>query len=131
MSDKMSEVTNALNFFEIPVIDVKRAAEFYETILDIKMFPMEMPGMSMVMFPPKGENGNVGGALAKSEMHAPSETGTIVYLNANPDLQAVLDRVVPAGGKIIKPKTLIAEEYGYLAFIGDSEGNIVGLHSTK
>jgi predicted enzyme related to lactoylglutathione lyase len=30
MNDKMSASTNALNWFEIPVIDADRAQEFYE-----------------------------------------------------------------------------------------------------
>jgi predicted enzyme related to lactoylglutathione lyase len=52
-------------------------------------------------------------------------------LNANPDLQLVLDKVEKAGGTIKTPKIFIDEETGSMAFIIDTEGNIVGLHSTK
>jgi predicted enzyme related to lactoylglutathione lyase len=43
----------------------------------------------------------------------------------------ILDRTVQAGGKIIVPKTLIGEDTGYYAFIVDTEGNRVALHSVR
>ena len=55
--------------------------------------------------------------------------GAVIYLNANPDLQLVLNRVEKAGGKILMPKVLIDENTGNMAFILDTEGNKVGLHS--
>ena len=33
----MKTSENALNWFEIPVLDINRAMKFYETIFDIKM----------------------------------------------------------------------------------------------
>jgi predicted enzyme related to lactoylglutathione lyase len=131
MGDKMSASTNALNWFEIPVIDAERAQDFYEHIFQITMHPMEIMGMKMVMFPPSGENGTVGGALVKGDMHIPSLTGCLVYLNANPDLQLVLNHVPSAGGKIKLPKTEIGEGNGFMAFFEDTEGNMVGLHSNS
>src|ERR1043166_7220906 len=107
MSDKLSASTNAINWFEIPATDIPRAKKFYETIFDIKMEEMEMPGMKYCMFPFNPANGKVAGALAKSDMHKPGGTGAVIYLNANPDLQQVLDRVVTAGGKVTMPKTSI------------------------
>jgi uncharacterized protein len=129
MSEKMSEVTNALNWFEIPVKNTDAAKKFYEQIFEIQLHPMDMMGMKMSMFP--ANNSKVGGALVESPMHQPSESGSVIYLNANPDLQLVLDRVEKVGGKIVMPKTLITEENGYMAFFTDTEGNKVGLHSNK
>jgi predicted enzyme related to lactoylglutathione lyase len=37
--------------------------------------------------------------------------------------------VGPAGGRIIVPKTLISAEAGYYAFLVDTEGNRIALHS--
>jgi hypothetical protein len=73
----------------------------------------------------------VGGALVYSDgFHKPSATdGPLIYLNGNPDVQIILDRVEVAGGKIMVPKTQISEEYGYMAVIIDTEGNRIGLHS--
>lgn len=129
MSKKMDQDTNALNWFEIPVKDITRATTFYEAAFEIKMIPMEMPEMHMAMFPGEGSHGKVGGALVQSQMHHPSSQGAFIYLNGNPDLQLVLNRVEKSGGKIIMPKTLISKENGHMAFISDTEGNTVGIHS--
>ena len=131
MTKKISAETNAINWFEIAVADIARAKKFYETILEIEMTPMEMMGMKMAMFPYDGSKGTVGGALVQSEMHTPSATGTVIYLNANPDLDLVFNRIEKAGGKTSMPKTLIDKNTGYMAFFTDTEGNTVGLHSNK
>jgi len=128
MSEKMSSSTNAINWFEIPATDISRAKTFYETIFEITMHEMEMPDMKYAMFPFDPKNRKVAGALAQSSFHTPSATGSIIYLNANPDLQLVLDRVEKAGGKITMPKTSIGGN-GFMAFFTDSEGNGMALHS--
>ncbi|MCX6373575.1 MAG: VOC family protein, partial [Actinobacteria bacterium] len=58
-----------------------------------------------------------------------SATGTMVFLNGDPDLQGMLDRVEGAGGRILAAKTAIGIGAGSFAIITDSEGNTVGLHS--
>ncbi len=126
----MGPGTNAVNWFEIPAIDISRAKKFYETIFEIKMEEMEMPGMQYAMFPFDPMNAKVAGGLAKSPVHTPSLTGSIIYLNANPDLQNVLDRIEKAGGKITMPKTSIGQN-GFMAFFNDTEGNLVALHSNN
>jgi predicted enzyme related to lactoylglutathione lyase len=126
----MESTANALNWFEIAVDDLERAQGFYEEIFDMKMISLpEILGMKMAGFPIDMMSGKVGGALAESENHVPSEDGVIVYLNANPDIQAVLNRVEDAGGEIDLPKTQISPEMGYMAFFIDTEGNRVGLHA--
>ena len=128
MNEKMSADTNAINWFEIPVSDISRAKTFYESIFEIKMQEMEMPGMKYAMFPFNPMNGKISGGLAQSPMHTPSATGSIIYLNANPNLQDVLDRIENAGGKVTIPKTSIGQN-GFMAFFTDTEGNTVALHS--
>lgn len=128
MNEKMGPGTNALNWFEIPAIDISRAKKFYENIFEISMEEMEMPGMKYAMFPFDPKNAKVAGGLAQSPMHKPSSTGSIIYLNANPDLQIVLDRIEKQGGKITMSKTPIGQN-GFMAFFTDTEGNIMALHS--
>jgi uncharacterized protein len=130
MNEKLSSETNALNWFEIPATDISRAKNFYENIFEIKMEEMEMPGMKYAMFPFDPMKGKVAGGLAQSPMHTPSATGSIIYLNANPDLQNVLERIEKAGGKITMPKTSIGQN-GFMAFFTDTEGNTMALHSSK
>ncbi len=121
---------NAVSWFEIPTIDINRAQKFYESIFDIQMVPLDMPQLQMRMFPLESPMG-VGGSLNYSEgFYKPSSTdGPLVYLNANPDVQNILDRIEAAGGKIVVPKTQISPEYGYMAVFIDTEGNRVALHA--
>ena len=124
-------MNNAISWFEIPAIDLARATQFYESIFGIEMHTMSMMGMEMAGFPGEPGNGKVSGGLMKSDMHKPSVDGAIIYLNANPDMQPVLDKIESAGGKIAMPKTKISDDIGYMAFFIDTEGNKVGLHSQK
>ncbi|MBN8572207.1 MAG: VOC family protein [Ignavibacteria bacterium] len=126
----MTNKDNSLNWFEIPASDIKRAIKFYETVFSVEMPQMEMGG-SMAFFPADMQNGKVGGAVVKSDMHKPSADGAVIYLNANPDLDIALSKVEKAGGKVVMPKTKITDEIGYMAFFIDSEGNKVGMHSNK
>jgi predicted enzyme related to lactoylglutathione lyase len=130
MDDKMSSATNSINWFEIPALDISRAKKFYESIFEINMEEMEIPNMKYAMFPFDPAKAKVAGGLAQSPMHTPSSTGSIIYLNANPDLQNVLDRIEKAGGKVTMPKTSIGQN-GFMAFFFDTEGNIMALHSNK
>jgi predicted enzyme related to lactoylglutathione lyase len=122
---------NAISWFEIPTSDLGRAQKFYETIFGMNMIPMDTPQIQMRMFPLENMMTSVGGALVHTDgFHIPSATdGPLLYLNANPDVQLVLDRIEAAGGKILVPKTQISPEYGYMAVFIDTEGNRVALHS--
>jgi uncharacterized protein len=122
---------NAVSWFEIPTLDIDRAAKFYETIFDISLVPFDVQQLKMRMFPIESPTNGVGGALCyNKEFYKPSTTeGPLIYLNANPDVQKVLDKIEAAGGKIVVPKTQISPEYGYMAVFIDTEGNRVALHS--
>ena len=122
---------NAISWFEIPATDLSRAQKFYETIFNIQMIPLDTQNFQMRMFPVEDMMNGIGGAIMKAEgFYKPSPTdGTLVYLNANPDVQIVLDKIEAAGGKIVVPKTEISPEYGYMAVFVDTEGNRVALHS--
>ncbi len=126
--------TNVINWFEIPVTDTERAKHFYETILELEMQTITIPesGEELTFFPFNPEiiqatSGRVTGVLTKSDTAKPSMDGALIYLNASPSIQAVLDKVQPAGGKVISPATLIRA--GYIAIISDTEGNRIGLHA--
>lgn len=124
---------SAIDWFEIPSKDFSRAMRFYSTILGEPLkdmsdqmqcpyafFPMECQGI---------EGQGVGGALrAAGTTKNCNDDGPTIYLNAGEDVNRVLDKVKAAGGEITMPKTAIGE-YGFIAFIKDSEGNSIGLHS--
>ena len=121
---------NAISWFEIPTTDLDRATAFYETIFQVKLNPLDTPNLKMRMFPIDDWTG-IGGALSYAEgFYKPSATdGPLVYLNANPDVQIILDRIPAAGGSVLVPKTEISPEYGYMAVFLDTEGNRIALHS--
>ncbi len=122
---------NAISWFEIPTTDIDRAQKFYETIFSVALIPMDMPNIKMRMFPLDDMMTQVGGALVDSGgFHKASATdGPLIYLNGNPDVQNVLDKVVGAGGSIMVPKTEISPEHGFMAVFMDTEGNRIALHS--
>ena len=117
---------NAINWFEIPCEDLDRATNFYETILGAPMYreQMEIP---MAFF--SAERTGTGGTLVKRPFQKPGRAGTMVYLNCDGQLDAVLSRVPVAGGLVLMPKTPVPGGHGYFACLRDSEGNHIGLHS--
>ena len=124
-------MTNAISWFEIPSTNLERATKFYETIFGISLIPMDLPNIKMRMFPIDDPMTGIGGAVVDSGgFHKPSASdGPLIYLNGNPDVQKVLDKVEAAGGSTMVPKTEISPEYGFMAVIIDTEGNRIGLHS--
>ncbi|NQX98825.1 MAG: VOC family protein, partial [Flavobacteriales bacterium] len=78
-----------ISLFEIPATDISRAINFYQSILDINIEKMEMPGMEMGIFP--YENQTVTGVIMKGEDFKPSADGVTIYLNGGDNLQTILD----------------------------------------
>ena len=115
------------HWFEIPVTDFDRAKKFYETIFLTELFVNDFGSFKMGIFPHK----DVGCAICFGEWYKPSSDGTLVYLDANPDLKETLNRIESAGGKIIQEKKQISEEHGFMALFIDSEGNRMALHSME
>ncbi|MEO6455482.1 MAG: VOC family protein [Ginsengibacter sp.] len=122
---------SAISWFEIPATDLDRATKFYETLFDVKLTVMDMPSIKMRTFPVGDMMNDISGAIVDGgDFYHPSSTdGVLIYLNGNPDVQHILDKVEEAGGKIFLPKTEISPEYGHMAIFIDTEGNRVGVHS--
>ena len=127
------QLQNALNWFEIPVSDFNRAKKFYETIFDFQMPENQMGQARMGFLLYDFQSGKVGGAIVHHPgFHVPAQTGSLIYLNCNPDLQMVLEKVDKAGGKVRQQKMPVSNdqpELGYWALIHDTEGNRIALHS--
>ena len=121
-------MTNAINWFEIPVKKFERAKDFYSSILDIEIKEVPIPQMKYGVFPYDSDNNKTGGAIMQMEGAEPSINGVTVYLDGGHDLALPLSKVEKAGGKIMIPKTDIGEN-GYIAHFMDTEGNKVALHS--
>ena len=121
---------NAVNWFEIPVSNYKRAKNFYSEVIGEEIIDHHMPDKDMKygIFPFEMESLAVGGAIVEMEGMNPSADGSTVYLNGGDNLNVPLSRVEAAGGKVIMPKMDIGEN-GFIAQFMDTEGNRVALHS--
>ena len=92
------------------------------------MEPLAQTAYGMSIFSKDADG--AGGALTLSPQRQPNENGTLVYLNANGILDAVLARLGGAGGDVVLPKTDIGDP-GFIAIFRDTEGNVVGLHAER
>ncbi len=126
----MEMVTNAFTWVEIPVVDFDRAKSFFSRIFDYEM-PHHQMGPNLMGFLPFEMGKGTGGAIVRGEGYVPSAEGALIYLNGGSDLTTVLDRVQPAGGRVLLGKTLITPELGFFAIFFDSEGNRLALHSPE
>ena len=122
---------SAVSWFEIPVRDLERAQAFYEKLL-AKALRREAMGPQTLAVIPYDEGQGVGGALITGvHIPDPSPNGTLVYLNAEPSLDAAVERAVAAGGSVATPRVELPEGMGCFAHVIDTEGNRVGLHAQQ
>ena len=114
--------------FEIPFDDKARAMKFYSECFGWKL--MDMPEMQYVMASsvevdetqmPK-EPGAINGGLFQRPKEAPNPT---IYVGVQ-SVEAAIQKVSDAGGKVVTPRTPIPG-MGAFARVADSEGNVIGL----
>ena len=124
-------IRNPVGWFEIYVQDMARAKKFYETVLGVELTNLDSPSdeLEMQAFPMNMEAGGASGALARMEGCPSGGMGTLVYFSCE-DCAVEATRVDGAGGKLCKPKMAIGQ-YGFIALVSDTEGNMVGLHSMQ
>ncbi|MFT5890542.1 MAG: putative enzyme related to lactoylglutathione lyase [Dokdonia sp.] len=118
-----------LNWFEVPVANMKRAISFYEAVFGIKICLQDFGGVQMGLFPRQDNADITSGSLMQYESYIPSQEGALLYFYTA-DITACLERVSTAGGKVLQNKTQISEEQGYMGVFIDSEGNRIALHNT-
>lgn len=128
VTTKTEHMNNLVSIVEIPVADFTRAVTFYQAILNVRIESTDMQGTQMGIFP--NDEGTVNMVLAKGPDYKPTTEGTVIYLNAGKNLQGILDKIEPNGGKVLVPKTEISAEMGFFALFTDTEGNKLGLHSS-
>ena len=128
-----TQTKNPFTWVEIYVEDMSRAKKFYETVLQVKMIPMQTPGeigdLEMLSFPWAAGETNISGALCKTSEMKPGTGGTLVYFTCE-DCSTETSRVVDAGGQVLQRKFQIGE-HGFCSIVMDTEGNTIGLHSMK
>ena len=124
MSATASQV---VSWFEIPSTDFERAVRFYETALATTLRREDFGGSPIGIF--QYTEPATGGCVTHSPTLKPSADGVLIYLHAQPTVDAVLARVERAGGKVQGPVIKLPQDIGYIGFFVDTGGNRIGLHS--
>jgi hypothetical protein len=106
--------------FELPADDPARAQQFYGKVFGWEFQKYEGPmDYWMVM---TGEGDGINGGLGA---RAPGFEHPVNVVDV-PDLDAYVERVVAAGGAVAAPRMGIPS-VGWLAYVTDTEGNMLGL----
>jgi uncharacterized protein len=110
---------NPVGHFEIGCRDSKKTQEFYSKLFDWKITEA---GPAAMISTGSGIGGHIT-ALGHEPTHY-----TIFYIEVD-DVQAYLDKAKRLGGKVLVPPVDIPT--GTFAWMGDPEGNTIGLWKTK
>lgn len=126
--------TNPVGWFEIYVQDMGRAKAFYESVFKTTLSGLKNPATdhdNLEMWSFEGEMTTYGapGALVKMTGVPSGNNSVLVYFSCE-DCAIEEARIETAGGKVIKSKFGIGN-YGFIALVTDTEGNMIGLHSLK
>jgi uncharacterized protein len=125
----MNTNRNVVGWFEIYVQDIDRAKAFYQNTFQVTLEPLESPGIELWAFPMQPNNPGCAGALVKMNDKDSGAGGTIVYFSCA-DCAVEASRAGQNGGQIQKEKVSIGQ-YGFIALVLDTEGNMIGLHSMQ
>jgi predicted enzyme related to lactoylglutathione lyase len=120
---------NLIVWADVPVVDLDRALAFYSAVTGLE--PMKIPGMDGVgLLRDPSIDPDAGVMTVSIDLYVggkPSHDGATIYLNPNGEIDAMVARVVPAGGKVLDEKAFMGDMVGWVAFIEDTEGNRVGI----
>lgn len=123
---------NPVGWFEIYVQDMARAKQFYESVFQTKLerlqTPADMP-VELWSFPMFENSTGASGALVKMADGPSGGNCVLVYFSCA-DCAVEAGRAVSSGGEVVQAKMPIGQ-YGFIAMIRDTEGNVIGLHSMK
>jgi predicted enzyme related to lactoylglutathione lyase len=125
----MNPNRNPVGWFEIYVQDMDRAKAFYAKMLEVTFQHLESPDLEMWAFPFDMEAPGAAGSLVKMEGKDSGVGGTVIYFSCG-DCAVEAGRAAQHGGIVVKEKFSIGE-YGFIAFVQDTEGNMIGLHSRQ
>jgi uncharacterized protein len=121
--------SNPIGWFEIYVQDMSRARAFYDSVFATRLERLEGPDIEMWAFPMQPDHPGAPGALVKMDGFPSGGNSTIVYFTCS-DCAVEAKRASESGGKIYKNKFSIGQ-YGFIALVLDTEGNMIGLHSME
>ncbi len=113
-------------WIEIPVSDMSRAVQYYETVLQTKLKLTEEGPNPMATFVTQDEATGVAGHLYPGKPATDGE-GPSVHLACPGSLEETLERVKQAGGKVVSD--IISIPPGRFFYSVDPDGNSIGFFS--
>lgn len=117
-------------WFEIPVIDMNRAIAFYESVFAFHIKHHNFGTTEMALISKKDEKlKDIGALVLNKEHYFPNSSEGILIFFQSSNLQKEMNLIEKSGGTILRPKTQINEELGFMGLFLDSEGNRIGLRS--
>lgn len=120
-------MSNRIVWVDIPVIDLDRAIGFYSAVLGMPVTKEGGPGFVFGLLPHTGNE--AGGCLvAAGADNAPSQSGPLIYLNAEGRLAQAVQAVADKDGRVLQAVHQIGP-HGFRAVVVDSEGNRIALHA--
>lgn len=120
---------NPINWFEIYVQDMERAKAFYEAVFNIQLTKLEGTEFEMWAFPMRQDGFGASGSLVKIPGYPSGANSVVIYFSCA-DCAVEAERAHKAGGRVETGKKPVGQ-YGHIALIVDTEGNIIGLHSMQ
>ena len=96
-------MNNPVNWFEIPVTDMDRAKQFYESVFGYEININKMGDIEMGWFPFDHEAPGATGTLIKNENYIPSHQGSLVYFSVS-EIDEIMPKVKKSGGKVLNTK---------------------------
>lgn len=117
---------NRAVWFDIPVTDLDRAAAFYRAVLGIGIQKQEFDDFSFCLL----EHGEGNGGCLIPKADEVSQTGILVYLNADGRIRDAVEQAGRSGGRVLEAVHPIGP-HGFRAIVLDSEGNRIALHSSR
>jgi predicted enzyme related to lactoylglutathione lyase len=117
---------NPVVYFEIPVLDLDRACDFYSNVFETKLTQEVVDGYQMAFFETSGDSFGASGALVVGDVYVPSHQGCFLYFGVE-SIDETIARALELGGSLLYPKKSNGD-LGSVAEIQDSEGNRIALH---
>ena len=123
----MARRADKVSWFEIPADDVTRASEFYGTVFGRATPPMGADAR-FALTVKADDNGNPTEAGGDNggfhKRQGPSDAAPVINIYVD-DIDAKLEAVEAAGGRVIQPRTEIGEYGLSMALFSDTEGNVL------
>jgi len=123
---------NPVGWIEIPVSDLDRAEKFYSDFFGFELSRQpEKNGITMSWFPMDMKVYGAACTLMHGEQFTPSHEGSVLYFTApGGTVEKALEKAEEMGIKVLFPRT-DTEGHGFFAWIKDSEGNRIAIHSME